>query len=94
MKIIEINAIQIEISDNAFTSMRNYSMNTKHEILIRNKHEAAKLSKRTMIMLEEDRKERLRHAIKDNDMMYLNSMLINVSVFDLLKEILSRNIKN
>lgn len=93
MKIIEINTLQIEITDNTITTVRNYSMNIKQEILIRNKHDAAKLSKKTSQMFEENRKQRLEQAVKNNDMMYLNSLMVNVSVLDLVKEILSRKIK-
>lgn len=95
MKIIKINAIPIEIHDDRIDTMREFIMkNTEQEILIRNKHDTEKLSKKTSKDFEEIRLQRLQQAINDNDKMYLNSILNNVSLVDLIKEILLRRKKN
>ncbi len=94
MKTIEINGIQIEVSDNTIALMESRSINAKQEVYIRNKRDANRLAKQTSELFEESRKQRLKQAINNNDMMYLNIMLDNISMFEIIKEILSRKLKN
>lgn len=92
MNIIEINAIQIKIDDEGITSMKEYiRMNTKQEILIRNKRDTIKLSKQTLHSLEDSRRQRFEQAIRDDDMLYLNNLFNNASILDLVKMLIYKN---
>ena len=93
MKIIEANTLQIEVTTETITIMREHTMSTVQEVLIRNKHDTEMLSKHTSELLEESRRQRLRHAFDTNDMMYINSVFENVSMFELIKAILSHKSK-
>lgn len=65
----------------------------KRDVLIRNKKEAEKLSKQTIISLEDGRQQRLREAEKNNDMLYLSSVFENVSVLAIIKILFIKSLK-
>ncbi len=95
MKIIYINEIKFEVNKATIMNMMEcITMHTEQEILIRNKQDAGKLSKKTHEMLDESRKMRLKQAIKDNDILYLNSIYENFSILDLLKLLCKKTINH
>lgn len=94
MKIIKVSTIKIEVDDKTIMHMMEcVTMESKQQILIRNKRDAFKLSKMTRASLEESRRQRFRQAIEDDDTLYLNSIYENFSMMDLLK-ILNLKIRN
>ena len=93
MKIVNINTIEIQVNDEIIAEMmERITMEQNREILIRNKHDALKLSKKTLEYLESSRKERFLEAVKDGDKIYLNSIYESLSMTDLIK-LLCRKVK-
>lgn len=91
MIIIEVNNTEIKVTDEKFHYIQErMCMSMNQAVLIRNKHDAKKLSQKTLKSLEESQRTRLQEALKDNDMMYLNSLYSNASFVDLIKLLLSK----
>lgn len=87
MSEFNINDIEITVSEQTNVNIMEcvVIMESKQEILIRNKQDTYRLSKKTQETLRESRIQRFNQAVKDNDTLYLNSIYENVSVIDLLK---------
>lgn len=94
MAIIEISHTKIKITDEEISYIKEkLRMNATQNILIRNKHEAKKLSQKTVQLVEEGQRKRYNEALQDDDMMYLNSIYNSISMIEILKILLLKSRK-
>lgn len=86
MKLIKVNMVEVQVEEQTILKIREYvTMNTNQEIFIRDKKEAAKLSKKTIQTSDAMRKARYIEAISDNDTLYLNSLYNSLSLKEIMR---------
>lgn len=86
MKLIKVNTVEVQVEEQTILKIREYvTMNTNQEIFIRDKKEAAKLSKKIIRTSDEMRIARYAEAVSDNDTLYLNSLYNSLSLKELLE---------
>lgn len=86
MRVIKVDTVEIQVEERTILKVREcVAMDTRQEIFIRNKKEAAKLSKKNIRTSDAMRKARYAEAISDNDTLYLNSLYNSLSLKEIMQ---------
>lgn len=91
MKIIQFENTKVEIDERKILKMKESVCAIEStSILIRNKKEAQKLSKKVSKSADIMRKQRYMEAINDDDYLYLRNYYDSFSAFELMKILLNK----
>lgn len=93
MKSIRFETTEIEIKEEKIFKMKECAImtDTTQQILIRNKRDTQKLSKKVSESAETMRRNRYIEAVEDEDYLYLSNYYNSFSTLELLKLLLRKS---
>lgn len=90
MKMINVENIEISIDNKQIIKMKESIIMNNNTMLIRNKREVQKLSKKVEQSTNAMRRRRYMEALQDNDYLYLQNYYKSLSAIELLKMLIQK----